>query len=354
MNLQLLREKIDQLDEQLLTLLNQRMNVVKSIGQFKQSQNSVIYRPEREKFIIERMEQLSSGHLNRAAIEAIFLEIFAVSRNLELPEKVAYLGPEGSFSHQAAESRFGAMGDYIPLNSIKGVFDSVETERVRFGVVPIENNQEGSVNETIEQLCLRQVNIVAEAPMSIHFTLASNEEKVGNITRIYSKEIAFRQCKHFLNDYFGANASLIPVSSTSKAAQKASEEPGTAALCSSVAAKRFNLPLLFQNVEDSPNNRTRFLIISREFVNQQSELDKTTILAKISDEPGALADFLQEFRAQKINLCKIDSRPAKIDDMFKYWFLIEFEGHFSQPNVQHILTKYQENVSLLGSYVKMC
>jgi chorismate mutase / prephenate dehydratase len=147
---------------------------------------------------------------------------------------------------------------------------------------------------------------------------------------------------------------LIPVSSTSKAAQKASLEPGTAALCSSVAAKCFNLPLLFQNIEDSPNNRTRFLIISKEFVNQPSDLDKTTILAKISDEPGALAIFLQEFKEQKINLCKIDSRPAKIGDMFKYWFLIEFEGHFNQPNVQYILTKYQSSVSLLGSYVKMC
>jgi chorismate mutase/prephenate dehydratase len=354
MELQLLRQQIDQLDAELLRLLNQRMNVVKQIGHVKQSQNAVIYRPEREKFIIERMEQLNDGHLNRAAIEAIFLEIFAVSRNLELPEKVAYLGPEGSFSHQAAESRFGAMSDYIPLNTIKSVFDSVETERVRFGVVPVENNQEGSVNETIEQLCLRNVNIVAEAPMSIHFTLASNEEKVGNIKRIYSKEIAFRQCKDFLHDYFGDNVALVPVTSTSKAAEKAAREPGTAALCSSVAARRYNLPLLFQNIEDSPNNRTRFLILSKEFMNAKSDLDKTTILAKIPDRAGALASFLQEFREQGINLCKIDSRPAKVGDQFKYWFLIEFEGHFLDENVQSILQRHAGTITLLGSYVKLC
>jgi len=266
-----LRAKIDQLDEDLLQLLNSRMNVVKEIGHLKKSKNAIIYRPEREKFIIDRMDKLNAlqknGQLNKAAIEAIFLEIFAVSRNIELPEKVAYLGPEGSFTHQAAESRFGAMSDYIPLRTIKGVFDSVETERVRFGVIPIENNQEGSVNETIEQLCIRDVKIVSELPMSIHFTLASNEDHTSkirkiyskdinlhNIETIYSKDIAFRQCKNFLRNYFDDSVILVPVSSTSKAASKAASELGTAALCSSVAAKLFNLPLLFQNIEDSPNN----------------------------------------------------------------------------------------------------
>lgn len=349
-----LRQKIDDLDESILNLLNNRMNVVKEIGNLKKKSNSIIYRPEREKFIIDRMDKLNDGHLNKEAIEAIFLEIFAVSRNIELPEKIAYLGPEGSFSHQAAESRFGAMSDYIPLNSIKGVFESVKTDRVRFGVVPIENNQEGAVNETIEQLCQHDLKIVAELPMAIHFTLASNEERVNKITKVYSKDIAFRQCKNFLRDYFGNKVSLVPVSSTSKAAQKASQEEGTAALCSPIAAKLYNLPNLFENVEDSPNNRTRFLIIGKDFYNQKGEEDKTTILAKLPDSPGALAHFLQEFQNADINLCKIDSRPAKINDKFKYWFLIEFEGHYSDDNVQQIFQKYGENVLLMGSYVKLC
>lgn len=354
MDLQVLREKIDLLDERLLELLNQRMNVVKEIGHIKQDQRSVIYRPEREKFIIERMDQLNTGHLNRSAIEAIFLEIFAVSRNLELPEKVGYLGPEGSFCHQAAESRFGAMSGYIPLSSIKGVFDSVETERVRFGVVPVENNQEGSVNETIEQLCLRDVNIVAEAPMHIHISLASKEDNVRDIKRIYSKDIAFKQCSNFLKDYFGSDVELIPVNSTSNAASLAAEEPGTAALCSHVAAKLFNLPLLFQNIEDSPNNRTRFLILSKEFLNSSSGNDKTTILAKLPDEPGGLATFLKQFQQKGLNLCKIDSRPAKVGDKFKYWFLIEFEGHFNDEAASFLNKEYADSVTLLGSYVKLC
>ncbi len=230
----------------------------------------------------------------------------------------------------------------------------METERVRFGVVPVENNQEGSVNETIEQLCVRGVNIVAEMPMPIHFTLASNEEKVGDIKRIYSKEIAFRQCRSFLSEYFQGKATLVPVSSTSKAAEKAAKEPGTAALCSPVAAKLFNLPLLFENVEDSPNNRTRFLIISREFLNGPSGADKTTLLVKAPDSPGALAQFLQDFAQAGINLCKIDSRPAKIGNEFKYWFLLECEGHFKDDSLKEVLRRHDQTITLLGSYVKLC
>ena len=349
-----LREKIDSLDESLLKLLNERMNVVQEIGHLKKRTNSIIYRPEREKFIIDRMEKINDGHLNKEAIEAIFLEIFAVSRNIELPEKIAYLGPEGSFTHQAAESRFGAMSDYIPLNSIKGVFESVETGRVRFGVIPIENNQEGAGNETIEQLCIKGLKIVAELAMPIHFALASNQEHVGEIKKIYSKDIAFRQCKNFLRDYFGDKASLVPVGSTSKAAQKAASEPNTAALCSPIAAKLYNLPSLFQNVEDSPNNRTRFLIIGKDFFNGKSDNDKTTILAKLPDSPGALAGLLQDFQNANINLCKIDSRPAKIGDKFKYSFLIEFEGHYTDSNAQSILDKYGDGIIVMGSYVKLC
>jgi chorismate mutase/prephenate dehydratase len=354
LDLSKLREQIDGIDEHLLDLLNQRMNVVKQVGLLKQHQKSAIYRPEREQSIVNRLGQLSNGHLNRQAIEAIFLEIFAISRNLELPEKIGFLGPIGSFTHQAAESRFGSLSDYVPLESIKGVFDSVETERVRYGVVPIENNQEGSVNEAIEQLCERNVNIVAEMPMAIHFAFASNEEKIGNINRIFSKDIAFGQCKRFLDDFFGNKVIRESVTSTSKAAELAANTPGSAALCSTVSAKLYNLPILFQNVEDSAQNHTRFLILSKQFLNQPSGNDKTTILAKIPDEPGGLAKFLNDFQAEGINLCKIDSRPAKIGGRFKYWFLIEFDGHFNDPNAQRVLGKHADAITLLGSYVKLC
>ena len=351
--LQELRKKIDGIDSQLLGLLNDRMDIVKEIGSLKKSNNTLIYRPERERAILQRLGSHNKGLLNQAAIDAIFLEIFAVARNIEMPEKVAFLGPEGSFSHQAAESRFGAMSEYISLSTIKAVFESVHTERVRFGIVPIENNQEGTVTETVDLLNQIDVNIVAEVPLAIHFSLASNEENIKKIEKIYSREIAFRQCRKFLNDYF-PNALLVNVESTSKAAEQAAQEAGAAALCSHIAAKIYDLPVLFDNVEDNAHNTTRFLIISKTFSNQASGQDKTTILVDLPDKAGSLAMFLQEFDRFGINLNKIESHPRKNEAQFKYWFYIDFEGHIEDKNVQRILEKYEGQIRCLGSYVKLC
>ncbi|NLR94252.1 prephenate dehydratase [Flammeovirga agarivorans] len=356
MDLLSLRNQIDAIDNQLLRLLNERMNVVKNVGELKKHEKSVIYRPEREKSIIDRLTVLSQddkGTLNHSAIEAIFLEIFAVSRNLELPEKVAFLGPEGSYTHQAAENRFGAMSEYIPLKTIKSVFDNVETERVRFGVVPIENNQEGTVAETIDQLCYRDVKIVAELPLSISFSLASNHDDLTKIKKIYSKDIAFRQCRNFIEDYFDEDIRLIQVSSTSRAAEMAANEEGAAAICSHIAAKLFQLPIRYNNIEDSQDNTTRFLIIAKDFINQTSGKDKTSILAKIGNHPGDLANFLEEFRQRDINLTKIESRPAKMKDIFNYWFVIDFDGHYKDDKVQDVMRVYKDTITFLGSYVKM-
>jgi chorismate mutase/prephenate dehydratase len=351
--LQKIRQQIDTIDDQLIKLLNERMELVRQVGEIKRAGNAIIYRPEREKSIIDRLEKKSNGLLSRAAIEAIFLEIFAVSRNFELPERIAYLGPEGSFTHQAAESRFGGTSSYMALGSIKSVFDSVATGQVRFGVVPIENNQEGTVTETVDLLAETGVKIVAEIPMDIHFAFASKQDKPELIHKIYSKDIAFRQCKRFLSEYFGENTELVPVESTSKAAKIAAEEENSAAICTHVAAKIYKLPLLFENIEDSPNNRTRFLIISKDFNNQRSENNKTTIIARLADRAGSLANLLQDFNVAQINLCKIDSRPARQGDKFKYWFLIEFEGHYEDMNVKWVLEKHSEFVQLLGSYVRL-
>ena len=348
-----LRKSIDDIDDQILQLLNQRMTFVKNIGDLKRVKKEIIYRPEREKAILERLFQ-EEGLLTRQAIEAIYLEIFAVSRNLELPEKVAYLGPLGSFTHQAAESRFGAMSEYLSFGSIKSVFQAVDTGKTRFGVVPIENNQEGMVSETLDLLERLDLKIAAEVPMSIHFSFASVSEEVKSIKKIYSKDIAFRQCKTFIEDMYGEEIALVAVESTSKAAKLAASEPGTAAICSHIAAKSFDLPILFENIEDSENNQTRFILISKDFLNQKGKVDKTTILAKLSNQPGALADFLQEFHKANINLTKIESRPAKKHKSFKYWFLIDFEGHFEDEAAQYILEKYKSSIKLLGSYPKLC
>ncbi len=356
MTLDLLRQHIDALDDQLLTLLNQRMDYVRQVGELKRTTNALIYRPEREKQIVDRLCTQNNGLLNRAAIEAIFLEIFAVSRNLELPERVAFLGPDGSFTHQAAESRFGAMSTYMPLPTIQSVFDSVETGRARFGVVPIENNQEGVVNETIDLLYERDLTIAAEAELSIHFTFATQAEDLSKLTHIYSKDIAFRQCSRFLSAQFdGQPVDFVPVESTSKAARLASQQPYSAAICSHIAAKLFGVPVLFDNIEDSDLNRTRFLILAKNFVNQPSGHDKTTLIVRLPDteRPGVLAAFLQEFDARQINLTKIESRPLRDGATFRYWFLIDCEGHEQDEAVRQILNHHRADIKCLGSYVRV-
>jgi chorismate mutase / prephenate dehydratase len=356
MTLQTLRDQIDALDDQLLAMMNQRMNLVRHVGELKRATNAIIYRPERERQIIDRLTAQNPGPLNRAAIEAIFLEVFAVARNMELPERVAFLGPDGSFTHQAAESRFGGLSAYTALPTIRSVFESVETGRARFGVVPIENNQEGVVNETIDLLYEKDLTIAAEAQIPVHFTFATQTENLADITHIYSKDIAFRQCSKFLNDTFdGMKAELVPVESTSKAAKLAAQNPNSAAICSEIAAKLFSVPVLFANIEDSALNRTRFLILAKDFANQPCGHDKTTLIARLpnTESPGVLAQFLQEFDRRSINLTKIESRPLRDGATFRYWFLLECEGHANEPALQEILNHHAADVKWLGSYVNM-
>ncbi len=355
MTLDELRFEIDKLDDNLLELLNQRMNWVHKVGEIKNKTKTLIYRPEREKSILERMYVQNKGPLNKEAIEAIYLEIFAAARNIELPERIAYLGPEGSFTHQAAESRFGAMSEYMTLPTIKAVFEAVETERAKFGVIPIENNQEGIVYETVDLLNETNVNIAAELKIPVHFAMATEAENPSKIKRIYSKDIAFRQCRGFLNKYFEqTNPEEIQVESTSKAAKLASEDPEAAAICSEIAAKLFRLPVLFNNIEDNSNNRTRFFIISKKFENLPSGNDKTTIVARLphTDEAGALANFLLDFKNENINLTKIESRPYKGDEDFNFWFFVEILGYSKDKGFQNILKKHGDYIKVLGSYVR--
>lgn len=350
-----IRKQIDDIDNQLIDVLNERMSLIKEVGELKRASKSAIYRPEREKSIIDRLYQQHQGHLNRAAIEAIFMEIFAISRNFELPELVAYLGPEGSFTHQAAESRFGAMSDYLALDSIKSVFAAVDTGRARFGVVPLENNQEGVVSETIDLLGATDLHITAEVPLPIHFAFATTCERLTQVKRIYSRDIGFKQCKKFLYESFeDEKVELIPVNSTSKAARIALEEENSAAMCSHIAARMHNLPILFDNVEDSTDNFTRFLIISKDIINQPSEHDKTSLLAKTTDKPGSLMRLLQDFDGAGINMTKLESRPAKKGKTFKYYFYIDIDGHIDNSHISSVIEKHKKDIKWLGSYVKMC
>jgi len=350
------REAIDILDDELLTLLNRRMKVVERVGEIKHESGGAVYRPEREKAILERLGQLNvvqKGLLNNAAIEAIFLEIFATARNIELPERVAYLGPEGTFTHQAAESRFGAMSEYLSMGSINAVFKTLEAGRAKFGVVPIESRRDGVVGETLDLLAKSSIKIVAELYMPIHMTFATKANHLKELKRIYSKDKGFGQCREFLREYGLDTIELIPVESTAKAAILAAEDPEAAAICSHIAAKLYGVPTMFENIEDVHDNATRFLILS-DFKNGISGQDKTSILVRLKDakESGALVHFLQDFDEETINLSKIESRPSKEKDGFSYWFFIDFFGHIDDADVQRVLLKHQDEMTWLGSYVK--
>ena len=350
------RVAIDAIDNEILELLNKRMQVVERVGEIKHKVGGAIYRPEREKNIIERLVKLNldtEGLLNQSAIEAIFLEVFAVSRNLELPERIAYLGPEGSFTHQAAESRFGAMSDYLSLGSIHSVFKTLEAKRAKFGVVPIENSRDGIVGETLDLLAKSSVKIVAELYMPIHMSFATKAVSLESITKIYSKDKGFGQCRDFLSEHGFLNIEQIPVESTAKAAILAAEDENAAAICSHIAAKLYGIPTMFENIEDEHDSATRFIILS-DFKNGISEHDKTSILVKLHDaqEPGSLVHFLQDFDDENINLSKIESRPSKDKSGFGYWFYIDFYGHIDDDNIQKVLSKHVGEVTWLGSYVK--
>ncbi|ADV45565.1 chorismate mutase [Nitratifractor salsuginis] len=350
MTLEALRKEIDRIDDQLLDLYNERLKIVEEVGRLKNSTGAPIYRPEREREILERLKRRNrerGGLLSDEAIEALFLELFAVARNYELPERVAFLGPEASFTHQAAEKKFGATSAYLPIHTIKGVFREVAEGKAKFGVVPIENSFNGIVSDTINCLSDYDLKIVAEVLIEIHHVLATKAEDVKQIKRIYSKDIAFGQCNQFLEDVGLDLVEQIPVESTAKAAQMAAKDPEAAAICSEVAARLYHLPILFKNIEDEGNNRTRFFIVS-DFENRPSGRDKTTILVRLPHRPGALVDFLNDFKEAQIGLTKIKSHIVGGVSIF----FIEFDGHKEDEKIRKIFEKHEESIKFLGSYVK--
>jgi len=350
MTLEELRKKLDEIDDKLLELYNKRLEYVIKIGELKHKTNAPIFRPEREKEILDRLKKLNDkmkGKLNNSAIEALFLELFSISRNYESPDIIAYLGPEASFTHQAAEMKFGAVGRYAPITTIKGVFREVANKNAKFGVVPIENSSNGMVGDTISCLSEYNLKIVAEVVLNVHHVLASCQDDIKKIKKVYSKDIAFGQCSQFLKDFGLNNVEQIPVESTAKAAQLALEDKNSAAICSEVAAKLYKLPVLFRNIENDKDNKTRFFVVS-DFENKPSGSDKTTILAKLPNRPGALVDFLLDFKAYNIDLTKIKSHIVGGVSIF----FLEFNGHKNDKAISEIFKKHKSSIKFLGSYVK--
>ncbi len=348
-DLSYLRKDIDNIDNRILKLLNKRMEIVLEVGKLKQKMGGAVYRPDRERAILDRLKSINKGPLKDQALNSIFKEIFSASRNLQQTERVAYLGPEGSFSYEAAHYRFGAMSKFLAKNSIKSVFKAVKSGHAIYGIVPIENRITGLIKETVDLLEISQLKIMDETSLPIHLVFATRCKEIGQVKSIYSKDIAFQECNDFLSAKGFRNARLISVRSTSEAARLAAGDNQGAAICSKTAARINNLPILHEDIEDFHNNATRFLILC-DIENKPTGTDKTSILADFSNGQKNLTDLTGNLINAGINLIRIDSCPTKKGDDFTYRFYIEFAGHRHDPAVKTALVNYKGIIRWMGSY----
>lgn len=344
-----LREMIDRIDQQILTLLNQRTEIALHIGEIKNRKAQTYYAPERESVIYRHLSQQNKGPLPAKAVRAVYREIMSATLALQHPLKIAYLGPKATFTHLAAREKFGDSADYIPVRSISDVFTEVEKERADHGVVPIENSTEGVVNHTLDMFIDSDLKISAEVSLRITHNLLVKKTGV-KIKKIYSHSQPFAQCRLWLESNL-PRVKLEEVSSTAEAAKLAAREKETAAIASKLAAELYGLSVVSQGIEDSGENYTRFLVIGREF-NQSSGRDKTSIMFSIKDSVGALCTMLEPFKKYNINLTKIESRPSR-RRAWDYFFFIDMEGHAGDENVKKAideLEKYCIYLKILGSY----
>lgn len=351
MNLDDLRGKIDTLDSEIVRLLNERINVVLSIGEEKKKMGAEIYVPSREREVFEKIKRLNGGPLPEESAHAIYREIMSAALALETEMKIAYLGPEATFTHQAARNKFGVSVEYIPTSTIGEVFDRVQNRSADYGVVPVENSTEGAVTHTFDQFATTTLKICAEAYLPISLTLLSNQPR-EEINLIFSKQEVFGQCRSWLIANM-PNAKLSPVESTTKAVQLALETPGAAAIASVMASDMYNVDVLAENIQDMQGNTTRFLIIGRDY-SEPTGCDKTSIVFGVKHKVGALYDALSVFKADNINMTKIESRPNR-NKAWEYYFFVDIDGHADQPEIKRALDELHEHCTLmtiLGSYPK--
>jgi len=349
MTLDELRKRIDEIDDRLLELLNERAKVVVDIGKLKNKAGGRIYAPDREKQVLDKIRKANKGPLPDGCLLAIWREMMSGSFVLERSLRIGYLGPGGSFSHTAAMLKFGQSVEYEPLADIRSIFDEVSKQHCDHGIVPIENTTGGGVIETLDALIESDIKICSEVLMTVRHSLLANCT-LENIERIYSKPEVFAQCRNWLTASF-KEAKTIAVPSTAKAAQMASQETNAAAIGSNIAAELYGLKIVCENIEDIANNVTRFLVISREDAKPTGE-DKTAILFSTAHKAGALADVLNVFKNYEVNLTNIESRPSR-KRQWEYYFFVDFMGHRADTVVQDTLAEVQKHclqLSVLGSF----
>lgn len=352
------RARIDAIDTQIQSLLSERANCALKVAEVKLKEvgdpsQVQIYRPEREAQILRRVMDRNSGPLSGEALAIIFREIMSACRALEKPTEVAFLGPEGTFSHAAALKQFGHSIVAAPQASIPAVFARVESGQCSYGVVPVENSTEGMVSLTLDRFAESPLKICGELELRIELHLLINPNTdPKNIRRIYSHQQPLAQARQWLDTHW-PNVERVAVSSNGEAARLAAEQSDAAAVAGKMAAEQFGLITLAENIEDFSSNTTRFLVISHADV-PPSGNDKTSIVVSAHNKPGALFHLLAPFDRDDVSLTRIDTRPSRAEN-WAYLFFIEFEGHRSDPKIAAILSELEEKsimLKILGSYPK--
>lgn len=357
-----LRTKIDAIDKRLVALLNERAKLVVQVGKVKRATGVPVYAPHREAEVLAKVLGLNAGPLPDRTIEGIYRELMSGSFRLELPMRIGYLGPPGSYSHLAAVKHFGTSVDYEDLRAIEGVFTEVARGHVDHGLVPIENSIGGGIAETLAafQDYHAQLHVYAEVQVEIHHALLANCPP-SKVKEIHSKPEVFQQCRTWLATQY-PQAKLVPETSSSRAVQLASEQgpdAGIAAIGSRLAAELYGISILFENIEDHATNITRFFVISRQKAQPSAQVngrpgDKTSIMFTTPDAPGALVNVLAVFQRAGINLSHIDKRPSGREN-WQYSFFIDAEGHIDDPAFAAAILQAKglcKELHVLGSYPK--
>ncbi len=353
MNLHDLREQIDSIDREIVDRLNRRVLLASEIGRIKSEAGAEVYVPVREEEVFQKLEQLNEeGHLETPALRAIYREIISASIALQKPLVIAYLGPEATFTQQAALKSFGSGLNYKPFNTIADVFHEVEKGHADYGVVPVENSTEGAVFHSLDMLAETDLKITAQVYLPIEHCLLSRSQ-LDAITEVQSKDQALGQCRHWLRSNL-PNAKLVDCSSTTHAVQVAMERDGAAAIASSLAGELYGVPILQKGIQDHAENITRFLIIARNSgpIGNGEVPQRTSIVFSLKDRTGALQSALEPFSKRGVNLCKIESRPSR-RKAWDYFFFIDCIGHFEEDPVREAITELEAMCSFakwLGSY----
>lgn len=347
-----LRSDIDSLDRQLLILINQRAACAQQIARVKIEDGAEnFYRPEREAQVLRSIMENNQGPLRDEEVARLFREIMSACLALEKPVRVAFLGPEGTFTQEAALKHFGHSAVSVPMAAIDEIFREVESSAANFGVVPVENSTEGVINHTLDSFIDSSLRICGEVELRIHHHfLIGPKTRPENISRVYSHPQALAQCRKWLDSHY-PRIERVPVSSNGEAAKMVKGEWNSAAIAGDMAVQLYGLTRLSEKIEDRPDNSTRFLVIGREDV-PPSGNDKTSIVVSVRNEPGALYNLLEPLRRHNVDMTRLETRPS-ISGKWNYVFFIDFKGHRCNPNIVAALEEVHARVSdlkILGSY----